>query len=53
LVLASDSRLTGGPIDGLAPKVFALPRSDALLAFAGDTQHAYPLVLQMVASIDV
>ncbi len=30
----------------MCPKLFSLPRSDALMAFAGDTLWAYPLVLQ-------
>jgi hypothetical protein len=53
LVVASDSRLSGnGQRTDHSQKVFTLPRSDALLAFAGDTQYAYPLLMQLIASID-
>lgn len=52
LVIASDSRLSGnGQRTDHAQKVFTLPRSDALFAFAGDTQYAYPLMMQMRAAI--
>ncbi len=46
LCIASDSRLTGGTRWDCAQKVFPLPRGDSVLAFAGDTTHAYPLVTQ-------
>jgi hypothetical protein len=47
LVLAADSRLTGGLRWDGCPKIVALPRSDCLLAFAGDTYLSYPLMLQV------
>ncbi|MCA9701920.1 MAG: hypothetical protein KC431_30645 [Myxococcales bacterium] len=48
LCVASDSRLTGGTHWDCAQKIFPLPRGDCLLAFAGDTAHAYPLVTQTI-----
>lgn len=51
LVFASDSRLTGGQCFDQAQKLFGLPRSDAVLGFAGDTTYGYPLALQLNASI--
>ncbi|MCZ4587720.1 hypothetical protein O4328_29200 [Rhodococcus opacus] len=53
LVIASDSRLSGnGQRMDHVQKVFTLPRSDCLLAYAGDTQYAYPLLTQLLLSID-
>lgn len=52
LVFASDSRLTGGQVNDHAQKIFQLARSDALLAFAGDTKYAYPLMMQLLRSIE-
>jgi len=52
LVFGSDSRLTGGQANDQAQKIFQLPRKDALFAFAGDTQYAYPLLMQMLRSIE-
>lgn len=52
LVVASDSRLSGGKAMDFAQKVFQLPRSDALFAFAGDTEYAYPLMMQMLRAVD-
>jgi hypothetical protein len=51
LVFASDSRLRSGQAWDAAPKIFTLPRSDALISFAGDTDYAYPLVTQMSNAI--
>ncbi|MHA7133781.1 hypothetical protein [Oerskovia turbata] len=52
LVLASDSRLSGGQAMDYGQKVFEMPRSDALFAFAGQTEYAYPLMLQIFRSIE-
>jgi len=52
LVFASDSRLRSEGAWDAGPKIFRLPRSDALLAFAGETLWAYPMVLQTIATID-
>lgn len=53
LVFASDSRLRGGQSWDCCPKVVSLPRSDCLISFAGNTQYAYPLMMQMVQAIDM
>lgn len=47
LVFASDSRLTGGGHVDQCQKVFALPREDCCIAFAGSTMIAYPFILQL------
>ena len=52
LVVATDSRLTGGMTWDHGQKVFALPRGDSVLAFAGDTFYAYPLILQTLRYIE-
>src|SRR2546423_14177496 len=46
LVFATDSRLRGGETWDSGIKLFNLGRPDCLLCFAGDTQRAYPLILQ-------
>lgn len=51
LVVASDSRLSGGKFWDSNPKIMTLPRSDAVLSFAGDTQDAYPLMMQIYNAI--
>lgn len=50
LVVASDSRLRPFAWDA-APKIVPLPRGDSVVAFSGDTFHAYPMMLQMVNTI--
>jgi hypothetical protein len=52
LVVASDSRLSGGGDLDCCPKILTLPRSDTVIAFAGDTYFAYPLILQFAKAID-
>lgn len=49
LLAASDSRLKGGYAWDACPKLFALPRGDAVIGFAGDTHYAYPPVLHMLS----
>jgi hypothetical protein len=51
LVFASDSRLRAGQAWDVAPKIMTLPRSDALISFAGGTDYAYPLMIQMAQAI--
>jgi len=51
LVFASDSRLTNGGELDCCPKIFTLPRTDSVLAFAGDTFFAYPLIIQIQQAI--
>ena len=43
LVFASDSCLSFGQRWDCCPKVFALPRSDALISFAGDANYRVPV----------
>lgn len=51
LVVASDSRLSGGQFWNANPKIMLLPRSDCVISFAGDTNDAYPLMLQAYNAI--
>lgn len=51
LVIASDSRLSGGQFWDANPKIMLLPRSDCVISFAGDTNDAYPLMLQAYNAI--
>jgi len=51
LVVLSDSRLSCGQAWDANPKILLLPRTDAVLAFAGDTDDAYPLMIQAYNSI--
>lgn len=53
LVVATDSRLRGGYAWDSCPKIIALPRSDSVICFAGSTQDAYPLMLQMRLAIEM
>jgi hypothetical protein len=55
MIFASDSRLTGGTPErwDACPKVLTLPRSDALISFAGITELAYPVILQVSRAIEV
>jgi hypothetical protein len=51
LVMASDSRLRFGCAWDCCPKLMMMPRTDIAVSFSGDTQYAYPLMLQMSAAI--
>jgi hypothetical protein len=51
LIVASDSRLSGGQAWDAAPKIMLLPRTDCVISFAGDTNDAYPLMLQACNAI--
>jgi hypothetical protein len=46
LVFVADSRLRWAGAWDSCPKLFPLPRTDAAMAFAGDTMWAYPIVAQ-------
>ena len=50
LVVASDSRLRPFGWDA-APKIVPLPRDDCVIAFAGGTFYAYPMILQVVNTV--
>jgi hypothetical protein len=52
LVVASDSRLSGGQFWDANPKIMLLPRTDCVLSFAGSTLDAYPLMLQAFNAIE-
>lgn len=52
LVMATDSRLRFGCAWDCCPKLMMMPRSDIAVAFSGDTQYAYPLILQMSSAIE-
>ncbi len=51
LIVASDSRLSFGARWDCCPKIFPLVRNDSVLAFCGDTSFAYPILLQLVNSV--
>lgn len=50
LVVASDSRLRPFAWDA-APKILPLPRQDCVVAFAGATFYAYPMMIQMANTV--
>jgi hypothetical protein len=52
LVFAADSRVRQGGVWDTCPKVFRLPRTDAMIAFAGETLWTYPIILQIIATMD-
>lgn len=52
LWVMSDSRLSGGMIWDYGPKIFGIGRSDAVLAFAGDTAWTYPLIAQVTSYVE-
>ena len=47
LVFISDSRLCGGHRWDECPKLTTLPGTTCVLAFAGDTAYAYPMMMQI------
>ncbi|MBO2527999.1 MAG: hypothetical protein CW335_07515 [Clostridiales bacterium] len=47
LVFISDSRLCGGHRWDECPKLTTLPGNTCALAFAGDTEYAYPMMMQI------
>jgi len=51
MIVVSDSRLGGGQYWDANPKILMLPRTDAVLAFAGHTDDAYPLMIQAYNAI--
>lgn len=52
LWIGTDSRLTGdGNVWDSCPKILAMPRRDAVVAFSGSTGQAYPLMLQLAGAI--
>jgi hypothetical protein len=53
LLVATDSRLRGEGAWDCCPKILSLPRSDCVICFAGETLHAYPMMLQLRTAIDL
>ena len=53
LVIASDSRLTGGMRWDCCPKIFPLDREDSAICFAGTTNYAYPIIMQIHSMINM
>ncbi|MEN0036415.1 MAG: hypothetical protein AAGC78_05080 [Cellvibrio sp.] len=52
LWIMSDSRLSGGKCWDYGPKIFSMGRSDAIIAFAGDTAWSYPLIAQVTSYVE-
>lgn len=52
LWVMSDSRLSGGKCWDYGPKLFGIGRSDAVMAFAGDTAWTYPLIAQATSYVE-
>jgi hypothetical protein len=52
LVVATDSRLRAGYAWDAAPKILRLSRGDSVLAFAGATDFAYPMLIQAANAVD-
>jgi hypothetical protein len=52
LWLISDSRLSGGKLWDYGPKIFGTGRSDAMIAFAGETDWTYPLIAQISSYVE-
>lgn len=52
LWLISDSRLGGGKFWDYGPKIFGTGRSDAMIAFAGETDWTYPLIAQISSYVE-
>lgn len=50
LVVASDSRVTGGKRWDHCPKIVPLQRGDCVLSFSGETDYAYPLILHALST---
>lgn len=53
LIFVTDSALTGGEKWNQGIKLFELPRPDCLLCFAGDTGRAYPLIQNLISTINL
>lgn len=52
LWMLSDSRLSGSKLWDYGPKIFGIGRSDAVIAFAGDTAWTYPLIAQITSYVE-
>ncbi|WP_327073272.1 hypothetical protein OG196_14620 [Kitasatospora purpeofusca] len=52
MIIASDSRLRACGSWDAAPKIVPLPRGDVAIAFSGETEYAYPMMLQVLNAIN-
>lgn len=52
LVFATDSCLSAGERWEAGVKLFELPRKDCFICFAGDTSRAYPMILNLIHTIE-
>lgn len=52
LIFISDSRLCGGHRWDECPKLTTLPGDNCALAFAGDTEYAYPMMMQITQAME-
>ena len=52
LVFATDSCLSAGERWEAGVKLFELPRKDCFICFAGETSRAYPMILNLVHSLE-
>ena len=52
LVFATDSCLSAGERWEAGVKLFELPRKDCFICFAGETSRAYPMILNLIHSIE-
>ncbi len=52
LVFATDSCLSAGDRWPAGVKLFELPRKDCFICFAGETLRAYPMILNLIHSIE-
>lgn len=53
LVIAADSRFTGGGVVDMAPKIFPLSRGDGAIACAGDTSFSFPVACHIRQSMEL
>lgn len=51
LVFATDSCLSAGERWEAGVKLFELPRNDCFICFAGETNRAYPMILNLIQTI--
>lgn len=53
LYIVGDSRLRGGSCWDIGTKILDLGRGDVVIAFAGQTANAYPLMLQLQSAVQM
>lgn len=52
LIFATDSCLSAGERWEAGVKLFELPRKDCFICFAGETSRAYPMLLNLIHSLE-